>query len=251
MRRVGSLVAGLLVLVVTLNVVLMPVAGVVHAHGCEEPHLNEASDVKLPQGSIVWSREDFTNWLASARLNTADANKLRLLLEKLENGAVLLFRASDYNAWLSSLDLKLAEIVDKVAVEVQGSDLPRTIVVEEFKEGLSLDATIADEDYVILLADLDFCIQCGDLVVAIVEAYLRYRGYDQIADLIRLAWEIVKFCLRCGNRLGYESTPDTTQCPYQPWCQGQSAWVVWTDGWVAECACDCGANWVIYNPLVP
>ncbi len=102
---------------------------------------------------------------------------------------------------------------------------------------------LSEGEYVIIESLLKFCKWCARVVVIVAEYYFKSSKWVQALKILLLILELTEICTECGGTVSQETVEYSTQCPYQPACMGQYAWVVRTDGHWAECACECGEHW--------
>jgi len=242
-------VARLLIVVFALSMFSTSMSTTASAHESDdEAHVHPGKGVVLPKGAVAWEYESFANWLSSARLSQSDRLKLESL-RKADDPAPLVFTSRmDYQNWVDSLDPEVADIVSKISVRVKGSDLPATIDVSQSQNGVSLMATVAEEEYIIVPMRLTFCAVCGFLVTALIGWALGKWVFDPAYEWLKMQWEKLTKC-PSNHIIERLTATDYVQCPYQPWCLGTWLRVISTDGIPANCECECGANWTAYNPL--
>lgn len=252
MKRLRLHIARTLLVALVLNMALASFAcrtAYAHEHGHAHQDVCVPDDVvvqtKLPERSMIWKYEDFARWFSAANLSEPDQHRLSWPNKLGESPTILIMTLADYQKWVSSLEPNAARVVQENAVKVKSHELPSNIAVQRFENSRFIEDTMApsEGEYVIIASVLEFCIKCAKLVLAIIEFRYGYSKWIAAARILLLFIECIVACPECGGTISQEAVEYSTQCPHQPWCMGQYAWVIRADGHKAECACECGAHW--------
>jgi len=193
--------------VLVLNMALVSFARTAysHEHGHAHRDVCVTDDVlvqtKLSEGSVIWKYEDYARWFSAARLSETDQDRLSWERTQGESPTILIMTSADYQKWVSSLDPDIARVVEENAVRVRVSELPSSIAVQRFEDGLFVEDTMApsEGEYVIIDSLLEICIWCGWVVVVIAEHYFKGSKWVMALRILALTLEFVKICTECGG----------------------------------------------------
>jgi hypothetical protein len=219
----------------------------VSAHGVHDhSHEESVEHVALPKGAVIWEGEDFGSWLSTASVSTAHSQNAQW--------ALVFTSESDYQDWLNSISPEAAELIVNLTMRVKGSKLPNVIVGAGSQNEPSSIEVCSETEYIIILADEDnllkkFCQICGAIAVMFAYFLLERWAFEPFARRIELWWKEFLECLDGGHIAEENTAIRTTQCPYRTWCGGTWMEVLSDWGTGADCACECGAVWTVWNPL--